>query len=217
MKKKVFYSVTIPILAVLLFSAGILYSYSKNTDTFLGLYTSARSAVFDVRIDGKPSDTVSFKAYATTKLSDIERSGNTYLPHSFVPGAYQTHSISITNNSETEVDCFLTVTRRNHDERIFFVLLPETENILEALYTPEDISTPKNVRQFLESVSFSNGRLAVGESKNFTMVIWSEHDAVYPDGNGDGIADEDGRKLSELTNGIPAEQFTLSFSFEQSD
>ena len=206
---------------------GIAYSYSKNMEQFdftngtngeIG--ENHRTATFDIAIDGVSANTVSFKCYATTKLSDIEKTGEEYHPHSFLEGAYQTHEISVTNNSETSARCILSTARTMNDDRIFYVILPvenSTEDVLEALYTDADIKTPQKVRNYLDGISFKQSDLAIGETKTFTMVVWSEHDAVYPDSDGDGAADEEGKKLQELANGIPYEEFSLDFRFDQVD
>lgn len=200
-------------------------SFSKNsvniqfTDASLQDQTH-RVASFDIAIDGVSTNMVSFKAYATTKLSDIEKTGEEYKPHSFLKAAYQTHEISVTNNSETSARCILSTSRTMDDDRIFYVILPvgnSTENVLKALYTDTNINTPQKVRDYLEGITFKQSDLAIGEAKTFTMVVWSEHDAVYPDSDGDGIADEEGVKLAELTDGVPFEEFTLDFIFEQVD
>ena len=202
----------------------ILYSYSKNTmqiqvisDSEIDNKSTHRIADFDISIDGKPDDTVYFKAYATTKLSDIEVSDSSYIAHSFVPDAYQVHKISVTNNSETTVKCFLQVNRLLNDERIFYVILPDSNSILEDLYTKADLSTSKKVKEYTDSISYTNSILKIGETKTFTMVIWAEHDSVFPDKNGDGKAEENTQNLAELTYGIPTEKFILNYSFEQVD
>lgn len=201
-----------------------LYSVSKNTvqmqwvtGTHGDNEADYRAASFDILVDGQQNTTVNFKAYATTKLSDIEKQGDTYLPNSFVPDAYQTHTITVTNNSEVAVDCSLLVTRTTNDDRVFYVVLPDQSDIVQGLYTTTDMSTPQKVRAYADSKTFKNGKLDIGETKTFTMVIWSEHDAVFPDTDGDGIADESTKKLTELSNGVPTEEFTLNYSFDQAD
>lgn len=201
-----------------------MYSVSKHT-TLMQLITGThgdneanyRVAGFDISIDGKSDTMVDFKAYATTKLSDIEKKGDAFLPHSFVPYAYQTHTITVTNQSETVVNCSLSVTREENDSRVFYAILPDSENLLADLYTDTDISTPEKVKAYADSITYKTGELGIGETKSFTMVIWSEHDAVFPDSNGDGVADEPSQKLSELSDGIPADSFVLNYRFEQKD
>lgn len=222
---------SIPIIATVLIGflgaalmLGILYSYSKSTvqmqltaDTAGSNKAVHRTAAFEVQIDGKPTDTVNFKAYATTKLSDIEKAEDEYIANSFLPDAYQTHTITVTNHSETVTNCFLNVSRETEDDRVFYVILPDTNDILQSLYTDSNIKTLESTKIYTNSISFSDCTFSIGESKTFTMVIWAEHDAVFPDMDGNGVADENSRKLSELTEGVPAEKFTLQYTFEQAD
>ena len=211
------------IISVALYSYS--YSYSKNTeqmqiisDNHGDIKEMHRTAAFDILIDGKPENTVDFKAYATAKLSDIKKNGDEYIADSFLPDAYQTHTITVTNNSETTVKCILNLERSNNDDRVFYTVLPDTEeNILKVLYTNSNIDTVENINDYTRGLTYKDGTLAIGESKSFTMIIWSEHDAVYPDTNNDGIADENSQKLSDLSDGVPSEQFTLNYTFEQAD
>lgn len=212
------------IIICLTVGSGIMYSQSKYTaDLRITAEKNSsqtavhRTAAFDIRIDGKPTETVDFKTYATTKLSDIQKNGNEYIPNSFLPDAYQTHTVTVTNNSETPAKCSLEVLRDRNDERVFFAVVPESENILQSLCTEGTVTTPEQVKAFTESLSFSDFTFDIGESKTVTMIVWAEHNAVFPDKNGDGIADEPTQKLSGLADGIPSELFTLHYTFEQVD
>lgn len=207
---------------------GVLYAYSKNT-TFFGLFGSdningARVASYDVIVDGVADNRVDFKAYATTKVSDITNTGDTYKGNSFREDAYQKHTITVTNNSEVTVKCDMTMTKTTNDDRVFSAVLEgaDTESkLLSVLYNNMSghTSTMADMRTALADLSRANKYtvLKTGETKTFTFIIWSEHDAVYPDSDNDGVADEDGKKLSELTDGVPQETYHLDYRFNQLD
>ena len=147
------------IISVALYSYS--YSYSKNTeqmqiisDNHGDIKKLHRTATFDILIDGKPENTVDFKAYATAKLSDIKKNGDEYIADSFLPDAYQTHTITVTNNSETTVKCILNVERSNNDNRVFYTVLPDTEeNILKVLYTNSNIDTVENINDYTSTIN----------------------------------------------------------------
>lgn len=205
--------------------SGINYSFSKNTlllkfssnvdgennDTY-------RVATYDIQIDGRPTNVLDFNTYATTKLSDITRTENGYNPNSFLEDAYQKHKITVTNNSETVVTCDLTTVLSKNDDRVFYtVISSDADHLLENLYTDEDISTPAKVREYLADKTIQTATFNIGESKDFMMIVWSEHDAVFPDSNSDGTADTPTEYLADLTNGVPSETFLLNYQFTQKD
>ena len=201
-----------------------MYSLSKNTDVIKLLSgthgnneADYRVASFDIAIDDRDDDYVYFRAYATTKLSDIEKTDKGYEPHSFLAGAYQTHKITVTNNSETTAICILDVERDMEDDRVFYVMLPDVsaDTIVQTLYTDSDTSNPQKVRDYLDSITYKQGLIERGQTMTFTMVVWAEHDAVFKDEDGDGIADENSQMLNRLEDGTPYEWVTFSFMFKQ--
>lgn len=226
-KSKVKKGLLVLITAVMILGMSIsMYSLSKNTE-ILKLLTGTqgdnedayRVASFDIAIDGRNDDNVNFCAHATTKLSDIRKIGNEYEPHSFLPGAYQTHTLTVTNNSEATANCLLSVERYYNDDRIFYAVLPDVseDTIVQSLYTDSDIGTPEKIKDYLDGITFKECVLEKGQTKTFTMIVWSEHDAVFKDENGDGIADESDKFLNQLDGGTPTEKFTMKFSYEQKD
>lgn len=213
------------IVMLLLLITGVVVSYSKNASLF-GLFskgsgsdnTNNRVAYFDVSVDGNSDTTVDFKAYATTKVSDIEKIGDSYKANSFKEGAYQMHTITVKNNSEVAVKCNMSVTKELNDNRVFYVIVPNVENnVLGALYTDSTLNSIDDVRAYVDSLNKDYDKVDIGETKTYSMIIWSEHDAVFTDEDNDGIADEEGKMLTELVKGVPSERFAINYSFDQYD
>ena len=207
------------IVCIGLLAGGVFFAYSRNAYLFNPFAPSteepARTAKYKILVDGKATDVIDFTAYATTKLSDIESTGSTYKPHSFLPDAYQLHTITITNDSEMKVNCLPVMTKTTNDNRVFMVVLPKTNasNLLSKLYTDSDISTPANVRSYIDSISYDNRQFTmdIGEELDLTMIVWCEHDAVYSD------PDEAHLALADLAAGIPSESYKLDCYFTQMD
>ena len=212
-------------------AAGAMFAYSKNISGFGVGYKDNidghldRVAEYDVEVDGAPSDTVAFKAYATTKVTDIKANGNKFVGNSFKKDAYQLHTISVTNNSDVDVSCNINTVRTNNDDRVFFSVVDNVtteQQLFEKLYfvvEAENESDMDFIRACVADYSLDGQSVTLkrGQTKTFTMVVWAEHDAVYPDNDGDGVADEDGKKLVELADGVPSETFRLDYTFTQID
>lgn len=207
-------------LVVACFTTGIMFAYSKNISLFGffaqdGAGDSDRLAAYDVQVDGKSTDVVDFTLYATTKLSDIEKTGNKYKAHSFLPDAYQVHTITVTNNSEVKVNCYTNTVAQLNDDRVFMAVLPKTSSadILKKMYTDSELATPDDVRDYIDTISFANKDIAIdmGESAELTMICWCEHDAVYSN------SDEVNLDLAHLAAGVPHEQYKLDYYFTQID
>lgn len=220
-KNKSFILCIVSIIACLsiVLAGGAYFAYSRNAQLFAPFSVDeeepARAAKYKVLVDGKATNVIDFTAYATTKLSDIEQTGTTYKPHSFLPGAYQIHTITITNDSEMQVNCLPAMTKTTNDDRVFMAVLPETNasNLLSKLYTDSDLSTPAAVRTYVDSISYDNKDFAIGigEKLDLTMIVWCEHDAVYSD------PAEAHSKLEDLAAGVPSESYKLDCYFTQID
>jgi flagellar basal body-associated protein FliL len=221
-RSKVMYIIAIvSLILVTLAITGLTYSFSKNASLF-GITNdnnrNDRVAYMHVQVDGLDSNVINFKAYATTKLSDIEKVGNTYKANSFKEGAYQLHTITVTNDSEVPVSCNLTTTTTTNDDRVFYAVIPNVnDDVISSLYSENTLNTISDVRNYINSISLTNDIINSQDTKTYSMIIWSEHDSVYVDANNDGIADEEGKTLAELANGIPSETYTLDYVFDQLD
>lgn len=218
-KHFVLYIVSIVVCLSLVLVGGVYFAYSRNAQLFAPFSVDeeepARAAKYKILVDGKATNVINFTAYATTKLSDIEQTGTTYKPHSFLPDAYQLHTITITNDSEMRVSCLPVMAKTTNDSRVFMAVLPETNasNLLSKLYTTSDLSTPAAVRTYVDSISYNNRDFAIGigEELDLTMIVWCEHDAVYSD------PAEAHLKLEDLAAGVPSESYKLDCYFTQID
>lgn len=229
-EKRMYRTLVLSIVAGALSLATMGYTVAKYSTSIPLLSNSShgRVAGFSVSIDGVEDGVVQFDCLATTKLSDIERSvvGGVayYNGHSFVDGAYCKHTVSIRNDSEVVVDCKLEVGVQNHDDRVFYALVPtvhgtgvQEDDILSYLYMGDSGTELSDERDYLSALNERKISLGYGEHKDFTLLVWSEHDAVFTDADGDGIADENGKQLSELELGVPSEELSIRYIAMQKD
>ena len=74
-------------------------------------------------------------------------------------------------------------------------------------------STSLLLGKITDTISFANKDVAIdmGESVEFTMICWCEHDAVYSN------SDEVNLDLAHLAAGVPHEQYKLDYYFTQID
>ena len=108
MVKKINISPVLFIVSLFLIFTIINLTAARNT-THSTLAANGHAARFHVTIDGAPTSTVNNKIYATSKISDIQQSGEVYTGGSFIDGAYQANSIVIHNDSDTIMLYYLIV------------------------------------------------------------------------------------------------------------
>lgn len=216
----------LPILAVMCIISIILivgFTIARMTIDSINSRSNNRVASFDVVVDGVPSSTVDCKLYATTKVNDVEQvSENSYNGHSFIDGAYRTHSIVVHNNSETKTDIEFIISKTTNDDRVFYAILPNCateQDIYKKIYAKTGGSTLSlaHIRAMCDEFNSSTFSINNDDYLRLTLIVWSEHDAVFVDNNNDGVADEAGKKISELANGIPTETLNINYNIVQRD
>ena len=215
------YPIILFVTAVLLVSSIFIatiarVAYSERT------INHVQPAAFSVTIDGVPTQTMNYKLLATTKVTDIQQEEGVYVGNSFIAGAYQSNSIVIHNDSEVKTQVALDFTCTADDDRIFYVVLPNCSNeqvMYAELYSKiggED-KTLAQIRDICNEYNNHTYDLGYDDNLRLTLVVWSEHNSVYVDNNADGVADEAGKKLSQLADGVPAEEFEIKCYVVQKD
>lgn len=221
MVKKIKISPVLFIVSLFLIFTIINLTAARNT-TQSTLETNGHAARFHVTIDGAPTSTVNNKIYATSKISDIQQSGEVYTGGSFIDGAYRANSIVIHNDSDTKVNIELGITRTTNDSRVFYAILPNCateQDIYAKLYAKTNGAslTPSQVQDICDDFNDNEYTLEYDDYLRLTFITWSEHDSVYVDSDNDGVADEADKKLSELTDGIPQDTFDINCYIVQKD
>lgn len=216
--KRRWWVIVCSLLCVLMCGIVVLARY---TNIFTMPADNARVAKFAVQVDGLDVNGVQYKALATTKLTDIAYMSNTglYDGGSFLEGAYQSHLITIRNDSEVALDLHMDYGYATHDDRVFFAVIEgASRNILKSLYAIKNTladTSITTIRSAITNALPETLTVAPNKTQYFTVVFWCEHDAVFKDTDGDGVADEEGKRLNELVDGVPQETITFDVELAQ--
>lgn len=206
----------------LLLSLLISFTVAKYT-TSVGMFNSSgRVAAFDVTVDGVSASTVNCRILATSKVSDIQKVDDLYVGNSFIEGAYQSYPVVVHNNSEVKTRVNLQITKTNNDNRIFYAILPNCSTEQDIYKAFHDVingveQSLTNVQDMCDTFNSAVYDIDSDSYLRLTLVVWSEHDAVFIDSNNDGIADEGNKAISALNDGIPSDTLSISYNIVQKD
>lgn len=218
------------IVSVFIIVTIISFTIARMSGDVLNANDNVKIANFNVIVDGSSDNTINCNLLATTKVTDIRSVDDNVVNGSFMPGAFQTHTIVVHNNSYVKTGAIVSVENTLNDPRIFYIVLPgcanDTSDVYNALYDiMEEYKDENNVtnlslsdiRAVCDDYNSKEYVMGYSDYLRLTLVVWSEHDAVYVDSNNDGVADEPSKLLSELTDGIPTETLTVKCDVVQKD
>ena len=229
-KSKDIWIFLLPVISILLILTIILLTSARMSDNLLNNNSDTRAANFHIALDkDNNSANIAYKLYATTKVTDITKTNGVVDRGSFINGALQSNSVVIHSDSNVKTAVSINVTPLNNDNRVFYAVVPWSENdtaICSKLYdkmqeykTLHSLTslTLTDIRNICNTLNSAEYELGYDDFLRLTVVIWSEHDAVYVDANNDGVADEDGKQLNQLSAGIPTGNLKVSYSIVQKD
>lgn len=208
----------------------ISFTIARMSGDIVDIDDGAKVANFNVTVDGSSDNTINCNLLATTKITDIQNIDDNIVNGSFMPGAFQTHTIVVHNNSYVKTEAIVSVENTLNDARVFYIVLPGCADDTSAVYsTLYDVMEEYKDENNVTNLSISDIRAICNDynSKEYdmgysdylrlTLVVWSEHDAVYVDTNNDGVADESSKLLSALIDGIPTENLTVKCDIIQEE
>lgn len=229
-KSKDIWIFLLPVISILLILTIILLTSARMSDNLLHNNSDTRAANFHIALDkDNDSANIEYKLYATTKLTDITKTNGVVDSGSFIRGAFQANSVVIHSDSNVKTTVSVGVTPLNNDNRVFYAIVPWAENdtaICSKLYDKMQEYKALNsiselsltdIRNICNTLNNAEYELGYDDFLRLTVIIWSEHDAVYVDANNDGIADENGKQLNQLSAGIPTGRLKVSYSIVQKD